>query len=424
MPKTSGRVQASSESSSPSTGGQLLSFFAMYGIRRDSGGSSSCTASSDRRDSTESRGSEVRRESSESERRISFGSGGGRDRRYSEGNERRECGESETTGQESDLPIPGKKKNSIFRQIMKWGSPRRNSKTSGGGKKSSSKDEEELDIDNNEMSKSGGSQSSREESQRVVGNAVIPIILERYVDETKVRYYNPQANKSHQQGTSGSKGVTRLNVSTAAPIPRRKRNSNSNGSASIPTEELHAENEEGFVKSGGSSTSLTHGESSCNSSGSFSTSGSESGTDEASSEEDEDSEIMQKLLATSCKKEPASDLSQSIPHRFDGSSSTYYSYYPDYRRSYQYQYQQHQSPQVGASPSIDCAGNRSRARSRSLDLNNERRALRRRRFSENHERAQDNSQTHKTYTIYESIIQEGVNFDIYYFYIGFECAYY
>ena len=50
-----------------------------------------------------------------------------------------------------------------------------------------------------------------------------------------------------------------------------------------------------------------------------------------------------------------------------------------------------------------------RGRSKSLDLVTARYMLRRRRFSENiPTRVKDTSQTHRTYTIYESIIQDGV----------------
>jgi hypothetical protein len=259
--------------------------------------------------------------------------------------------------------------------------------------------------------------SSSKPSCRPTANKIIPIILQRSVDEP-VRYYTP----------APSGNPSRLSTSAPLPpLPKRKHNSNSNNSGgstttcSVPEEENLLEDEELLVDGidgdevdgksvrSASSASLSQeeeGSSSGSGSGSFSSSGSGS-EDEEETVGGAGGIIHHRKPQSANNKAP--DLSPTIPHRFDCSSSTYYSYYPDYRRSYQYQYQQ-QPPTVGPAKPIDCAGNnsrsraRSRSRSLSLDFHHERRELRRRRYSENEERAQDTSQTHKTYTIYESFI--------------------
>jgi len=159
------------------------------------------------------------------------------------------------------------------------------------------------------------------------GTPIIPIFHRRSIEEVKY-YYQP-----------GSR------LSTSAPSAKH--------SHSVPEEEADSCSSAEEAEESGVSTNGSSSTGSC--------------SDSVSSSEEE-------------KAKPAESPEDGYP-KCNGSTSTYYSYYPDYRATF-------------------------RARSRSLEANVPRRTVRRRRYSENQDWAND-TVNHKTYTIYESSAQDG-----------------
>lgn len=186
---------------------------------------------------------------------------------------------------------------------------------------------------------------------------IIPIIIQRSGLDTSTYYYPP---KSVPRNCGRQTSV----LSTSAPNQAMGKSSPSSHHSSCASkghhtkDSLKAESGDGDLKDVSGSGSFSGSCSSVSSSASVSV------------ESEDDGDEAEKI-------ESPSPLHQYPPDR--GSSSTYYSYYPEFRAGY--------------------PADRSRARSRSLDIPAGREMLRRRRFSEQQE---PSSRNYGTYTIYET----------------------